>query len=146
MSEINNNNMKKKIREFLQWALYGGTLESYRECCEELHTTVYNQKVMNERLRNERDEAKAEAVKSKDSYERMSVQLSDRIAQVMALQTQLNTVERERDVAKLINEQITNDRDRLAARYKSEQKRCSSLLGTIRGMKNHIKVLENEKA
>ena len=146
MSEMNNNNMKKKIREFLQWALYGGTLASYRECCEELHTTVYNQRIMNERLRNERDDAKAEAIKSKDSYERLSVQFNERIKQVMDLQLKLSKTERERDAARLINEQITNDRDRLAAKFKSEQKRCSSLLGTIRGLKNHIKALENETA
>lgn len=58
----------------------------------------------------------------------------------------LDRVTKEKESLRLINEQICAERDQLAQKYKSEQKRSSSLMGTIRGLKHQIKKLEDGKA
>ena len=138
--------MKKKIRDFLQWLLYGGTLESYRDKCHKLHSRVYSLNAEVNRLRDERNKAAIELAKARDENNRVTNSLVKEANQVIVLNDALDRVTKEKDAAKLINEQICAARDHLAQKYKSEQKRSSSLMGTIRGLKHHIKKLEDGRA
>ena len=138
--------MKKKIRDFLQWLLYGGTLESYRDTCQDLHARVSSLSLQLKKVMRESTDAKMELAKAQDENNRITNSLVKEANQVIILNDALDRVTKEKDAVKLINEQICAERDQLAQKYKSEQKRSSSLMGTIRGLKHQIKKLEDGKA
>ena len=135
--------MKKKIRDFLQWLLYGGTLESYRDTCQDLHARVSSLSLQLKKVMRESTDAKMELAKAQDENNRITNNLVKEANQVIILNDALDRVTKEKDAVKLINEQICAERDQLAQKYKSEQKRCSSLMGTIRGLKHQIKKRED---
>lgn len=133
--------MKKKIRAFLQWALYGGTLESYRDTCQELSGKLHETSLQLKKVLRESTDAKMDLVKARDENGRLANKLTKEANKVITLTNALDRVVKERDAARLFNDQVTAERDRLAAQFKSEQRRCSSLMGTMRELKRKLNVV-----